>query len=79
MLPETKSSMAVFAAERVRLAIEDTPLEISDKKIAITVSIGIAGFPENGTEIEEIMHKADKALYRSKQNGKNRVTVISDK
>jgi diguanylate cyclase (GGDEF)-like protein len=45
--------------------------------VAATVSIGIAGYPEHGTDLESIMDKADQAMYASKAGGKNRVTLSS--
>jgi len=79
LLPETESTEAVITGERARAAIENKPLDISGEDICITVSIGIASYPEHGTGIREIMNKADKALYKSKEDGKNRSTVFPDK
>jgi len=42
------------------------------------VSIGVASYPEHGSELKEIMNRADKALYKSKKEGKNRSTVFSE-
>jgi diguanylate cyclase (GGDEF)-like protein len=78
LLPEAESTQAVKASGRIRAAIENTSLEISGEDISITVSIGIASYPEHGTEIHETMSKADKALYKSKERGRNRSTVFSD-
>jgi len=77
-LPEIESNKAVVAGERAREAIENMPLEISGENIFITVSIGIASYPEHGTEIKEIMNKTDRVLYKSKKEGKKRSTVFSD-
>jgi len=78
LLPETESNKAIIAGERARAAIENMPLQISGVDIFVTVSIGIASYPEHGMEIKEIMGKADKALYKSKEEGKNRSTIFSN-
>jgi len=77
LLPETGSNKAIIVGERVRTAIENMPLKISGEDIFITVSIGIASFPEHAIEIKEVICKADEALYKSKEEGKNRSTVFS--
>jgi len=43
----------------------------------LTVSIGVAAFPEHGQTLEEIIQASDKALYESKRSGRNRVTAAS--
>lgn len=78
LLPETESTQAFKASERIRVAIENTPLAISGEDVFITVSIGFASYPEHGMGIQEIIGKADKALYKSKEEGRNRSTVFSD-
>jgi diguanylate cyclase (GGDEF)-like protein len=78
LLPETPSGGAVGVAERIRKAIESShPITSHGKAVAATVSIGIAGYPEHGTDLESIMDKADQAMYASKAGGKNRVSLSS--
>lgn len=77
LLPETGSQAAGYAGERIRKSVENNTLEIEGRKVGVTVSIGIAGFPEHGNEIQEVMSKADQAMYYSKANGKNRSTTFS--
>jgi diguanylate cyclase (GGDEF)-like protein len=50
---------------------------LSGKKLPITVSIGIACYPDNGSDIQEITNRADKAMYESKTAGKNKTTLYS--
>jgi diguanylate cyclase (GGDEF)-like protein len=76
LLPETESAQAFNASERIRTALEITPLEMSGGELFITVSIGIAGFPEHGKELREIIAGADKSLYKSKEKGRNRVSIF---
>ena len=72
ILPGVKSDGAMIAAERIRKAIENTNLE----KIGnITASIGVATFLEHSDNIDEILELTDQAMYLSKRNGRNRVTL----
>lgn len=79
LLPETPCSGAAGVAARIRQSIEDTPLPTRNKKIRITVSIGIASYPEHGNNLKVILEKTDQAMYQSKTGGRNRVTVCSDR
>jgi diguanylate cyclase (GGDEF)-like protein len=64
-------------AERLRKAVEETPLTGEDLAPVgpITISAGVAGFPEEGDRADEILQRADLALLRAKDEGKNRVVV----
>ncbi|MES0489332.1 MAG: PAS domain S-box protein [Leptospirales bacterium] len=55
-----------------------SPFQISNTKIEASVSIGISVFPDNGTSIEELLRKADKALYSVKQTGRGNFSVYND-
>lgn len=61
---------AVAAADRLRLAIRD-----ADIGYAVTVSIGVASFPEHGTTGFEMVRAADEALYEAKSAGRNQVVA----
>ena len=71
VLPVTDRKGANFAAERIRAAIESTPIKAYDASVKITVSIGIASFPQDGKSTDALIDKADWALYRAKKKGKN--------
>src|SRR5436305_1229922 len=75
MLPETSRLEALIVAERVRrtVAIAEMP---SDRKV--TVSAGIASYPEDAATIETLESKADAALYWAKRNGKNLCAVATE-
>ncbi|RLF44316.1 MAG: diguanylate cyclase response regulator [Thermoplasmata archaeon] len=73
LMAETPKEMARLAAERVRKAIES--LNLVDGRDPLTVSIGVAEFPRDAREPEELIEKADMALYKAKREGKNRVHV----
>lgn len=75
MLPETDSQGAALAMERVRQVVERSPLMLGDDAIRITISIGIATYPDHGFDVDEILHEADQAMYRGKTEGKNRVEI----
>jgi diguanylate cyclase (GGDEF)-like protein len=65
-------------AERLRLIIEQTKFEFNGKEVGITASLGITCYPSDGRETRELLERADEALYRSKQGGRNRTTVYRD-
>ncbi len=72
ILPGVTSSGALIAAERIRKAIENKEIERIGH---ITASVGIATYPEHADSIEDLLELADQAMYLSKQNGRNRVTI----
>ena len=76
LLPETPGSGAAGVAARIRHSIEATPLSIREKTVQITVSIGVASYPEHGDDFETVMKRADQAMYGSKSKGKNQVTIF---
>lgn len=71
LLPGTPANMAITVAERFRRNIEVG----SNPKF--TVSIGISTYPQDGKIVREIIDAADQALYRSKEQGRNRVSHLS--
>jgi len=75
ILPETRIDAAAKVAERIRKTIES---KTSSRSMPITVSIGIASWPADGVMKEEIIARADAALYRAKQAGRNRTCLSSD-
>ena len=53
--------------------IADNVFVHNNKKISITISIGVSQFPDNGATLEELIQSADEMLYKAKREGKNRV------
>jgi len=79
ILPETGKSGAYAVAERIRRAVEEIEFEREEvlPKGKLTVSIGIASFPEDAKTKKELIEKADKALYEAKKRGKNQVVFFN--
>lgn len=75
-LSETPLKGAMIVAERIREAVAATPLVVDGKQVGCTVSIGIAGFPQDGLTMDAIVSRADRAMYQAKQAGRNRVVVF---
>jgi diguanylate cyclase (GGDEF)-like protein len=77
IFPETNNVPALKVCERVRIAVEQNAIEVKGaKNAAITVSIGIATYPHAAKDSLELIQKSDKALYRAKKLGKNRVEMV---
>jgi diguanylate cyclase (GGDEF)-like protein len=78
LLPETKMSKATEVAEKLRSLIEGTPFEWHGETFNVTCSIGIASAPDDGiADWNDLLDKADQALYRGKGMGKNVVFVFN--
>ena len=73
ILPETGIEKSTRVAERILDAVGSNSYPPVERRI--TVSIGIASFPEHATDREDLIQKADLALYSSKEKGKNRFTI----
>jgi diguanylate cyclase (GGDEF)-like protein/putative nucleotidyltransferase with HDIG domain len=79
LLPETPPEQAFEIAERIRRAVaaSATDVETSSEPIRATVSIGVAAYPRDGVDANELIHQADLAVYRAKLQGRNRVLDAS--
>jgi diguanylate cyclase len=79
ILPRTEMVGAYSLAERIREAIAElriTTDEDPPRALAVTVSLGIAAYPESKAHSgEDLVRRADRALYRAKRTGKNRVEL----
>ncbi len=69
---------AVQVAERLRLVIEQTRFDFGGREAGVTASMGIACYPSDGRETRDLLAHADEALYRSKQDGRNRTTTYRE-
>ena len=74
LLPETTLEGAQGVAEKLRAALRE-PYQVPKGTAALGASFGIAVFPQHGTDSEDLQRAADAALYRSKRDGKNRISI----
>jgi diguanylate cyclase (GGDEF)-like protein len=81
ILPETEEILAIDIAERMRSNVEKKAVlprdALGQAQQALTSSIGIVCYPKHGKTIEVLLENVDKALYRAKNKGKNRIEVFS--
>jgi len=76
LAPQTSLEAAKVLAERLRHAIASEPIWVnSDLSIPLTISVGVAVFPEHGQNESDLVAAADAALYRAKEEGRNCVRV----
>lgn len=75
LMPETDLNAAFEAAGRIIQAVNAAPLIILQDRISISVSMGIACYPQHGADMTELMDSADHALYKSKTSGRNTINT----
>jgi len=77
VLLETNRQSAAIVAEKIRNLIDAYPFpnEETQPKGKVTVSMGVASFPEDATDYENLVHIADQRLYLAKERGRNQVVV----
>lgn len=80
ILPTTDKEDALLIGNRIRDGIESMPFaaKTTGKVLRLTVSLGIAGYPADASTIEDLINNADRALYRAKGLGKNRVVLFGN-
>lgn len=72
LLPNASVEVAAQVAERLRRRVEQTPVEPVG---SLTVSLGVAHWPRDGSGIDQVLKRADEMLYRAKRHGRNRVEI----
>jgi len=72
LLPDTPPESALVVAERIRAAVA----KVSEGLPAITVSIGVTVNRPDETDIDELLARADRALYLAKSQGRNRIAAV---
>lgn len=77
LLPFTHIEEAKIVGERLRKAVEVTPIPIDNQSINVTISMGLAEFKQEESG-EELFARADKALYEAKETGRNRVIISNE-
>ncbi|MDF2179764.1 GGDEF domain-containing protein, partial [Aliiglaciecola sp. CAU 1673] len=75
MLPNTNPPNAKLTAEKIRQAIESSPLVFKNRTIPITVSAGVSAIINSDSQFELAITRSDKALYQAKQSGRNKVVL----
>lgn len=75
ILENSTKDGALQMAERIRQDIADLAFQFEDETVRLTISLGIASFPEDGLEKTTIIELADQALYRAKRQGRNQSVV----
>ena len=72
VLPEAELEVAERVAQRLQTAVRTSQIQHYGKVLeGITLSIGIACYPQHATSVEALVHVADIALYKAKENGRN--------
>jgi diguanylate cyclase (GGDEF)-like protein len=76
LLPDTHASGAREAADRMRIALETTPLLVEGAPVSVTASFGVVVLGA-GESMASLLHRADSAMYQAKHSGSNRVEVAA--
>jgi len=77
LMPETKKSDAMSLAERIRVNIAESESVLESATVNVTVSIGLSLMTEEDSIIQSVLRRADLALFKAKENGRNQ-TLCSD-
>lgn len=76
LLPETNIKNSSLAAEKIRKTVEESSFIADRKRIRLTISAGVSGFPEhNVIKCDGLVKLADDALYKAKKTGRNKVVI----
>lgn len=73
ILPDTDIETACKIAERLCQNMAEQPFILDEREVPVTVSIGIANYPKDGSTPEELFRVTDTTLHQAKQNGRNRI------
>lgn len=78
LLPEVTERFAFNIADRLRLLISETAIPTSAGPLRVTVSLGVSEYRQQDTRLEELIDRADHALYSAKQKGRNCVVMFKE-
>jgi diguanylate cyclase (GGDEF)-like protein len=79
LLVDTGEKAGLVVAERIRKVVAETPFDADGGAgLSLTCSVGLATFPTHGRDRVSLLDAADKAMYRAKSRGRNRVCSASD-
>ena len=77
ILPDTDTQMAMDVAQRLRQNVEASILSVEGAELKYTISIGLTGLRESDTLTNQLINRADEALYHAKNSGRNQVVIAS--
>ena len=77
LAPDAGSGEAGEVGERLRAEVASDKKEIDGWEVGMSISVGIASYPDNASDVEELIRKADEAMYEAKRAGKNQVHVAT--
>ena len=75
LLPSTTLAQAQVVSEKIRTAIKDTPITTREIELNLTVSIGLSSKRERDISLDNLIERADLAMYRAKNSGRNRIVI----
>ncbi len=75
---KSRARNAEKIAERLRKTVQKTVIKTEDTEITVTLSLGIASYPDDATTREALIEKADQALYKAKNSGRNRTVLYRE-
>ncbi len=75
ILPDCDIDGGIEIAKRIQKSLKENNLTIEDKELIVTLSMGISMLTDENETFEQLIHKADKAMYTAKENGRNRIEV----
>lgn len=78
VMPNVYPLVAFERAEQIRLKFEWLRIPFEEKDLSATISLGIAVFPQNATGGDEVLIRADRAMYQAKQTGRNRTVLYEN-
>lgn len=78
LLPETGAEGAFTVAERIRETLAVTPMDVGGQSLRVTASLGVAEWRGGEESLQEVIERADEALYRAKSMGRDRTVLSND-
>ena len=77
ILPNTPAEEAILSAKRMNKAVEEKDFQLNSTETGkVTISVGVATFPDNAQTAQDLIEYADKGLYYAKEHGRNQVVKI---
>ncbi|HCL04193.1 MAG TPA: hypothetical protein DHW61_17605, partial [Lachnoclostridium phytofermentans] len=78
VLPDVGISDFYHIITSLKETIDNTTLHFNEDEVHVKVSVGISSYPETSVSCQQLLNRADGAMYYSKQNGRNSITVDND-